>query len=54
MNFIQNKDPYGTKSAPGWPTKLSTRAKRRFLQVASNSSKSCHKIAADQNLEILG
>jgi hypothetical protein len=40
-SYINKKDPYGTKSAPGWSAKLSTRDKRRVLQVASNSTKSC-------------
>jgi transposase len=52
MNFIQNKGTYGTKTSPGRPAKLSPRDKSGILQDASNSSKSCSKIAADQNLEV--
>jgi len=44
--YLQNPVKYGTKKNPGRPQKLSPREKRRILNIASNSSKSCKQIAA--------
>lgn len=51
-NFLSNPSTYGTKRTGGPKKKLSRRAERRIIRVASNSMKSLKQIQVDLNLNV--
>jgi transposase len=50
--YLQNKDGYGTNYRTGRKPKLSPRQHRQIVSLASNSTKSCAKIAAELDVKV--
>lgn len=51
-NYLRDPDSYGTKQKSGRPPKVTARDKRAILKAASNSTKSCNQIKAENNLDL--
>ena len=52
QHFLKNRENYGKVKRAGRKKKLTTRAERRILNAASNSSKSCNAIKRELNLDV--